>query len=98
MMQIPAACYLWIVGSPWGAITVAVVQIVTTYIIQPQIFSYVPGNPYYVGLSVVLGISTFGVVGAVLGPLLAGLVITSLDIYKSFYQKAQMSSQQRLSS
>jgi hypothetical protein len=37
-------------------------------------------------MSVVLGISMFGMVGVVYGPLLVGLVFTMMDIYKLFYQ------------
>lgn len=38
-------------------------------------------------MSVFFGISAFGVFGAFTGPLLAGILVTTLDIFKSFYTR-----------
>jgi len=56
--------------------------------IADQIFKLVPGgNTIFVGLSVFLGISAFGIVGAITGPLLAGIKSAILTIYKEYYFK-----------
>jgi predicted PurR-regulated permease PerM len=87
VLWVPVVVYLLLSGAVFGALFFAFVHVVTSYIIDPQVYSYIPGNPYYVGMSVFFGISAFGVFGAFTGPLLAGILVTTLDIFKSFYTR-----------
>lgn len=82
----PAALLLFSRSQIIGAAVLASVHLFTNYVIDGYVLSYVPGNPYLIGMSVFLGVSTFGISGMITGPLLAGLVVTLLNIYKSNYR------------
>jgi hypothetical protein len=70
---------------------VASAHIIATYWGDPLIYSYIPGaNSYFVGLSIVMGITAFGVMGALLGPLIIGTLVTLKDIYISYIQSLPM--------
>lgn len=60
LLWLPASGYLWLQGDWMGALVVALAHVAATYLIQPYVYSWIPGNPYYVSLSIVLGITTFG--------------------------------------
>lgn len=46
------------------------------------IYQLIPGaNSYFIGMSIVLGVSTFGAVGIILGPLLVGTLVPVKEIY-----------------
>lgn len=46
------------------------------------IYQLIPGaNSYFIGMSIVLGMSTFGGVGILLGPLLVGTLVPVKEIY-----------------
>jgi hypothetical protein len=83
----PAVMLLLSRGLIWSALMFTLVQLATMFVIDPAIKGYIPGNPTFVGMSIVLGVSTFGITGVLLGPLLAGLIITASDIYKSHYSR-----------
>ncbi|PRP79205.1 hypothetical protein PROFUN_13085 [Planoprotostelium fungivorum] len=85
LLWLPASVYLFLVDRWLQAAVMAVMHVSATYWIQPLIFSWIPGNPYYVSLSAMLGINSYGVVGAFFGPLLAGVLFTLLDIIKTYY-------------
>lgn len=87
IIWMPACAILLSRAQYMSAIIIGFVQLFTNNVIDSYIFSYVPGNPYYVGMSVFLGVSSFGLSGMITGPLLAGLVVTTLNIFKSYYVK-----------
>ncbi len=63
------------------------VHVAATWV-DSLIYMLIPGaNSYFVGLSIVLGVGTFGGMGIVLGPLLIGTLVTMIDIYKDFTLK-----------
>lgn len=82
VLWVPVVLYLLLSGAVFGALVFAIVHIITAYIIDPQVYSYIPGNPYYVGMSVFFGISAFGVFGAFTGPLLGenSFLFSSINI------------------
>lgn len=88
IIWVPAALLLFSRSQLVGAVILCAVHIFTNYVIDGYVLSYVPGNPYLIGMSVFLGVSTFGISGMITGPLLAGLVVTTLSIYKSNFRKA----------
>ena len=85
IIWIPAGIILIIQQEYWNSLIVILFHVITVYYLQPIIYSYIPGNPYFVGLSIVLGITRFGVLGAIYGPLLAGFAITFFDLFSQFY-------------
>eukprot|EP01117_Protostelium_nocturnum_P018703 TRINITY_DN7878_c0_g1_i1.p1 TRINITY_DN7878_c0_g1~~TRINITY_DN7878_c0_g1_i1.p1 ORF type:complete len:692 (-),score=133.92 TRINITY_DN7878_c0_g1_i1:12-2087(-) len=85
LLWLPVSLYLFMVEKWMLASVVVSLHMLATYYLQPLIYSYIPGNPYYVSMSAVLGINAFGISGAVFGPLLAGILVTLFDILKSFY-------------
>jgi predicted PurR-regulated permease PerM len=54
------------------------------------VMSHLPGNPHLVGMSIALGLSTFGPLGVIVGPLLVGILATVAEIYKGFYSRRQL--------
>lgn len=49
------------------------------------VMAQLPGNPHLVGMSIALGLSTFGPIGVIMGPLLVGILATLTEVYKEFY-------------
>ena len=84
IIWLPAIGGLAIAGKTLEAGILVVVQLVLVYGIDGWIYSQIPGNASIVGLSLALGVYTFGASGVVLGPLLAGVTMTVLDIYASY--------------
>jgi predicted PurR-regulated permease PerM len=101
IIWVPVTGWLLFSGDILRGTILAAVHILASYVLDPQVFAFIPGNPYYAGMSVFFGISAFGPIGALTGPLLAGILVTTMDIYKSFYasrasQKLDDNSKQRI--
>jgi predicted PurR-regulated permease PerM len=86
MIWIPAAGILVARSDVVGALAVVSAHFVAE-ILSSIVMSYLPGNPHLVGMSIALGLSTYGPVGVIMGPLLVGLLATMAEIYKGFYNK-----------
>jgi len=86
IIWVPVSLYMALTSHTFEALVVAIPHVITTYVIDAEIFKLVPGGgTTYVGLSVFLGIGAFGITGAILGPLLAGILGAILTIYKEYY-------------
>ena len=82
VVWLPIALLLWIEGRAFDAAAVASAELFTRFYIDDLLLRRIPGNVYYVGLSVAAGMYKFGPLGFILGPLIVGMTITALDIYK----------------
>lgn len=84
---VPAVLYLYVAGHGsaalglliWGVIIVGGID----NILKPQLISNAVGiHPFLILLSVLGGLSIFGIYGFLLGPLLLGLMFALFDLYK----------------
>lgn len=88
-MFLPHITYVCLSISSLYLVTPNSLKLTNMNDVADQIFKLVPGgNTIFVGLSVFLGISAFGIVGAITGPLLAGIMGAILTIYKEYYFKS----------
>ena len=83
VVWLPIALLMWIEGKVFDAILIASVELLTRFYVDDLLLRRIPGNVYYVGLSVVAGMYKFGPLGFILGPLIVGMTITALEIYES---------------
>lgn len=91
IIWVPVTGWLLFSGDILRGTILAAVHILASYVLDPQVFAFIPGttallnvsyallalilymhigNPYYAGMSVFFGISAFGPIGALTGPLL----------------------------
>ena len=56
-------------------VAVALLQLFVRFYLDYLIYEFIPGHSYYVGLSIVAGISVWGALGFVYGPLVCGVTI-----------------------
>lgn len=84
MIWLPAAGILSARGDYIGGSVIVGAHFVAEYL-SGVIMSKLPGNPHLVGMSIALGLSTYGPIGVIMGPLLVGLLATMTEIYKGFY-------------
>jgi predicted PurR-regulated permease PerM len=89
VIMIPGIIYLFLTGSVGGAIGLLIWTIVTVVVIDniigPHLMSR--GNnlhPFIVLVSVLGGISTFGPIGFIVGPVIVTLFIVLLEIYNHY--------------
>ena len=87
VVWLPIVTVLWLEGSVFSATVIASVEIFTRFYVDDLLLRRIPGNVYYVGLSVVAGMYTYGPLGFILGPLIVGMTITALDIYKKYLRR-----------
>jgi len=87
LIWLPAAVLLFMQGRYLHAAFIFSSQVGATFFLDPIIYGYIPGaNSYFAGLSVVLGISQFGIAGILLGPLCVVILMTMKEIYLSYMQ------------
>lgn len=68
---------------------IALPHLLVSVYLTPLIYRLIPGgHPYFIGMTIVAGIAAFGPVGALYGPLLAGTLVTAVDIYKQHMARA----------
>jgi len=83
----PSTIYFFLCGKYFNAIVIASTHLFATYYVDTVIYSYIPGgNVSIIGLSIVLGVSAFGILGFLVGPLLTGISVTLFDIYRHYQQ------------
>jgi predicted PurR-regulated permease PerM len=63
LIWIPVTVMLIINEQIVSAICVMILHLVASYVIQPLLYSYIPGNPYYITLSAFFGFKVFGIAG-----------------------------------
>lgn len=91
MIWLPAAGILFARNDYIGAAIIVSAHFIAEFL-SGIVFSYLPGNPHLVGMSIALGLSTFGPLGVIMGPLLVGLLATCAEIYKGFYSRKSAAS------
>lgn len=91
-VMIPGILFLWLTGAPTAAIGLTVWALVTIVVIDnilaPQLMSR--GNnlhPFIMLTSVLGGISTFGPIGFIVGPVIVTLFIVLLEVYNQYLAK-----------
>lgn len=91
-VMIPGIIFLWFIGDPTAAIGLTVWALVTIIVIDnilaPQLMSR--GNnlhPFIMLTSVLGGISTFGPIGFIVGPVIVTLFIVLLEVYNQYLAK-----------
>lgn len=86
MIWLPAAGMLFAKHDYVGAALIVAGHFAAE-IISASIMSHLPGNPHLVGMSIALGLSTFGPLGVIVGPLLVATLGCVAEIYKGFYAR-----------
>jgi predicted PurR-regulated permease PerM len=90
LIWVPAVVYLWVTGQQGSAIGLLVwcVVVVSTVdnIVRPTVVgSEARMSDLLVLLSTLGGIALFGAVGIIIGPILAGVLLTTLEIYRRVF-------------
>ncbi len=85
---LPIALYYYLAGKLTAAITIAVISIAiyafTENFLKPKMMGKGTNiNPIMLLLSVIGGVSTFGILGLFYGPLVLGMFLTLFEIYKN---------------
>jgi predicted PurR-regulated permease PerM len=102
LVWVPAAVYLvsageigWAIGlSVWGALVVGLVD----NILRPAVVGRDAKLPdLLILVSILGGLSLFGASGILIGPVLAALVVTAMDIYKTLFSSELESSGEAVS-
>lgn len=95
---VPAIIYLLVSGNLWAGLGLAIWG--TLFIgpidnlLRPFLYKKgVTAHPLFILFSVLGGLSFFGPIGLIFGPIVLSLFLTLLDIYKCFYKPNQASCQ-----
>lgn len=91
-IMIPAVAYLFITSSAFAAIGLAIWAIIMVVVIDNMLGPYLMsrGNnmhPFLMMLSVLGGISMFGPIGFIVGPVIVTLFVVLLEIYNQYIIK-----------
>ena len=86
LVMIPVAIFKFIMGDIWQGIIILIVAIVLNYLIDYLLRPILIGkesklHDLLVFLSTIGGIAFFGVTGFIIGPVIAMIFITLLNIY-----------------
>lgn len=84
IVWVPVAISLFFTGSYISGVVVVVSQVLLQGPVDSAIYSLIPGNAFLVSTSLAMGLYVFGTIGLVMGPLLAGITITVVEIYKTY--------------
>ncbi|MEZ4104326.1 MAG: AI-2E family transporter [Candidatus Paceibacterota bacterium] len=93
-IMIPAVIYLFMTSSVFAAIGLAIWAVVVVVVVDNMIGPYLMsrGNnmhPFLMLLSVLGGISMFGPIGFIVGPVIVTLFIVLLEIYNQYIVKSK---------
>ena len=85
---IPSIVYLYLTGNTFGAVGLAIWGVVAVGLIDNLLGPLLVGrgvriHPFFILLGVIGGVSFFGPLGVLLGPLVISLLVALLDIYSS---------------
>jgi len=82
LIHIPVMIILYFRGNQ-GWFVIFVLRIILVWFVDPLIYDKIPNShPYITGLSIVLGIYTFGTVGVLIGPFIIIITITAYSIFQ----------------
>eukprot|EP01112_Ceratiomyxa_fruticulosa_P020807 TRINITY_DN7190_c0_g2_i1.p1 TRINITY_DN7190_c0_g2~~TRINITY_DN7190_c0_g2_i1.p1 ORF type:complete len:496 (+),score=54.95 TRINITY_DN7190_c0_g2_i1:208-1695(+) len=88
IIWVPASLFLYYKGEFINSILVSSLHVAATYLIDPIIYSYIPNsNSYFSGLSIVFGLSSFGITGVIVGPMAFSTLVTMKDIYLQYIER-----------
>ncbi|HMO78232.1 MAG TPA: AI-2E family transporter [Candidatus Paceibacterota bacterium] len=94
-IMIPGIIYLFVVSTAGSAIGLMIWSIITIIVVDnmigPQLMSR--GNnlhPFIMLTSVLGGISTFGPIGFIIGPVILTLFVVLLEVYNQYIQRARL--------
>jgi len=93
-IMIPGVIYLFIVSTVGNAVGLIIWAVLTIVIVDNMIGPHLMsrGNnlhPFIMLTSVLGGISTFGPIGFIIGPVILTLFVVLLEVYNQYVQKAQ---------
>ena len=96
VIMVPGIIFLFLAGSPVAAAGLLVWTITTVIVVDNIIGPYLMsrGNnlhPFIILISVLGGISTFGPIGFIVGPVIVTLFIVLLEIYNQYILKEKKS-------
>jgi predicted PurR-regulated permease PerM len=86
IVWIPVAIAKLATGQHLQALAITIVQLILQFPIDMAIYSIIPGNAFLVAFSLAMGMYIFGFLGILVGPLLAGILITVINMY-AVYQR-----------
>jgi hypothetical protein len=90
LIWFPAGVLLYLTGDVRGSLVVFVSHIGTVALADPWILGAVPGGGHHTtGLSLALGVYTFGPIGVIAGPLLVALSLSLREIYAVYQLPSQ---------
>lgn len=86
IIWIPVAIAKLIAGQHIHCLAITIIQLILQFPVDYAIYSIIPGNPFIIAFALAMGMYIFGFVGLLLGPLLAGLLVTAVNMY-AVYQR-----------
>ncbi len=60
------------------------IRTILCFIIDPFIFTFIPGDTFIIGISIVMGVYVFGLLGVIAGPLITGVTCTMFEMYREY--------------
>lgn len=90
IVWVPVAIGLFFTGNYVTGGIVVVVQVLLQGPVDSAIYGLIPGNTFLVSTSLAMGLYVFGTIGLVMGPLLAGITLTVIEIYKVYQSSSTL--------
>lgn len=91
LLFIPAGVYLILVNHPFQAVGVmvwcGVAQLACDNLLRPRLVGGTNIHPLLTFFSILGGLSVFGMVGLILGPLILAVLISLLEVYENYFQE-----------
>ena len=92
LVWVPASVYLFILGKTYAGVGVGVLclgsMLLGDNILRPRLITgHTEVHPLLAFFSILGGLSLFGLVGLILGPLVLAVLIALLEVYSRYFQK-----------
>ncbi len=84
IVYIPVSLGLYFANENALALVVLLVRMFLCFVIDPFIFTFIPGDTFVIGVAIVMGIYVFGLPGVVAGPLITGVTCTMFEMYREY--------------